>query len=121
MRASRVGPQRGRDSKGGILLERSVELSIDAVRQGHDTIFQGALLRGAWGGYPDFLERVDRPFTLGACSYEVIDTKLKRKPDPKHVLQLEPYFDLLSEVQVRALRPPMSRLDDDLERRGAAA
>ncbi len=38
--------------------------------------------------YADFLERVARPSKLGDFSYEVVDTKLKRSPDPKHLLQL---------------------------------
>lgn len=94
--------------KEGIPLERSVELTLEAMRQGPDIIFQGALLGGAWGGYSDFLERVERPSALGAWSYEVVDTKLKRKPDPKHVLQLSLYSDLLTEVQ--GVRPEAAHL-----------
>ncbi len=86
-------------AKDGLTLEQSVELTVAAMREGPDIIFQGALLGGAWGGYSDFLERVERPSDLGAWSYEVVDTKLKRKPDPKHVLQLCLYSDLLAEVQ----------------------
>lgn len=85
--------------KDGISLEDSVRLTHEAMRDGPDVIFQGALLDGAWGGYSDFLERVERPSDLGAWSYEVVDTKLKRKPDPKHVLQLCLYSDLLAKVQ----------------------
>lgn len=85
--------------KDGIPLEESVRLTFEAMRDGPDVIFQGALLDGAWGGYSDFLERVERPSDLGAWSYEVVDTKLKRKPDPKHVLQLCLYSDLLTKVQ----------------------
>ncbi len=85
--------------KEGVPLERSVELTLDALRLGPDVVFQGALLGGRWGGYSDFLERVDRPSDLGPFSYEVVDTKLKRKPDPKHVLQLALYSDLLAAVQ----------------------
>ncbi|WIA54155.1 TM0106 family RecB-like putative nuclease [Sphingobium sp. WTD-1] len=94
--------------KDGIPLERSVELTIDAMRDGPDVIFQGALLGGAWGGYTDFLERIDRPSAIGPWSYEVVDTKLKRKPDPKHVLQLSLYSDLLTDVQ--ELRPEAAHL-----------
>ena len=61
-------------------------------------VFQGALYSGRWGGWSDFLVRVDRPSDLGPFSYEVIDTKLKRRADPKHVLQLVLYSDLLAEV-----------------------
>ncbi|MFA5990316.1 MAG: TM0106 family RecB-like putative nuclease [Sphingomonas sp.] len=85
--------------KDGILLEESVRLTLEAMADGPDVIFQGALLDGAWGGYSDFLERVERPSDLGSWSYEVVDTKLKRKPDPKHVLQLCLYSDLIAKVQ----------------------
>lgn len=83
----------------GLSLEESARLTVEAMRAGPDVIFQGALLEGAWGGYSDFLERVDLPSDLGAWSYEVVDTKLKRRPDPKHVLQLCLYSDLLARVQ----------------------
>lgn len=86
-------------AKDGLPLEASVVLTREAMAAGPDVVFQGALLGGAWGGYSDFLERVERPSSLGGWSYEVVDTKLKRKPDPKHVLQLCLYSDLLAEVQ----------------------
>lgn len=85
--------------KDGLSLEDSVELTKLAMAHGPDVIFQGALLDGAWGGYSDFLERVERPSRLGSWSYEIVDTKLKRRPDPKHVLQLCLYSDLLEVVQ----------------------
>lgn len=68
-----------------------------ALSAGPDVIFQGAFLSGNWGGWSDFLERVDHP--TGAFSYEVADTKLKRRAHPKHVLQLVLYSDLLTEIQ----------------------
>ncbi len=70
-----------------------------ALAEGPDILFQGALLSGNWGGWSDFLERVERPSALGAFSYEVTDTKLKRRPHPRHVLQLVLYSDLLADVQ----------------------
>ncbi|PZX28430.1 TM0106 family RecB-like putative nuclease [Rhodobacter capsulatus] len=70
-----------------------------ALAQGAEVVFQGAFLSGNWGGWSDFLLRVDRPSALGPFSYEVADTKLKRSPHPKHVLQLVLYSDLLTEVQ----------------------
>ena len=94
--------------KSGIPLERSVDLTIEAMKEGPEVIFQGALLGGAWGGYTDFLERVEVPSSLGAWSYEVVDTKLKRRPDPKHVLQLSLYSDLLTDVQ--QVRPEQAHL-----------
>ncbi|UWS78245.1 TM0106 family RecB-like putative nuclease [Phaeobacter sp. G2] len=70
-----------------------------ALADGLDVVFQGAFLSGNWGGWSDFLERVETPSALGAFSYEVADTKLKRRADPKHVLQLVLYSDLLAEIQ----------------------
>ncbi|MEY8880962.1 TM0106 family RecB-like putative nuclease [Donghicola sp. XS_ASV15] len=70
-----------------------------ALAQGPGVVFQGALAQGRWGGWSDFLERVDTPSDLGPFSYEVADTKLKRKATPKHVLQLVLYSDLLAELQ----------------------
>ena len=70
-----------------------------ALAAGPDVVFQGALQGGNWGGWSDFLERVPRPSALGDFSYEVADTKLKRRPHPKHVLQLVLYSDLLAQVQ----------------------
>ena len=98
--------------KDGIPLEESVRLTIDAMKAGPDIIFQGALLDGAWGGYSDFLEKVERPSTFGGWGYEVVDTKLKRKPDPKHVLQLCLYSDLLAKVQGSAPQAAHLQLGD---------
>lgn len=80
-------------------LDQAAEATVSALSDGKPYIFQGAFRSGAWGGYSDFLERVDTPSKLGAYSYEVVDTKLKRSPDPKHVLQLVLYSDLLAEIQ----------------------
>lgn len=44
------------------------------------------------------MERVERPSALGPFSYEVADAKLKRRPYPKHILQLVLYSDLLAEI-----------------------
>lgn len=69
------------------------------LAEGAEIVFQGAFLSGRWGGWSDFLERVERPSRLGGFSYEVTDTKLKRRPHPRHVLQLTLYSDMLAEVQ----------------------
>ncbi|MEO1688974.1 MAG: nuclease, partial [Pseudomonadota bacterium] len=80
-------------------------LSADAkatratLAAGAEVVFQGAFGSDHWGGWSDFLERVERPSALGPFSYEVTDTKLKRRPHPKHVLQLALYSDLLAEIQ----------------------
>jgi predicted RecB family nuclease len=71
----------------------------EAMGRGVDVIYQGALAQDQWGGWADFILRVDRPSALGGCSYEVVDTKLKRSVDPKHILQLVLYSDLVAEIQ----------------------
>ena len=80
-------------------LWENAEATRAAMAKGPDVVFQGALAQGRWGGWSDFLERVETPSALGPFSYEVADTKLKRKATPKHVLQLVLYSDLLAEVQ----------------------
>jgi predicted RecB family nuclease len=80
-------------------LPQNADTTRAVLTEGHDVVFQGAFLSGNWGGWSDFLERVERPSALGQFSYEVTDTKLKRRPHPKHVLQLVLYSDLLTEIQ----------------------
>lgn len=80
-------------------LMQNADTTRAALSDGPEVVFQGAFLSGNWGGWSDFLERVERPSALGAFSYEVADTKLKRRPHPKHVLQLVLYSDLLTEIQ----------------------
>ena len=82
--------------------EAAIDHTITALRDGARVVFQGALAGGMWGGWSDFLERVETPSGLGDFSYEVADTKLKRKPAPSHVLQLVLYSDLLALIQGKA-------------------
>ena len=88
-----------------IEIPRSSDLASDVVATrgalsgGPDVVYQGAFRSENWGGWSDFLERVDLPSDLGPFSYEVTDTKLKRHPSPKHVLQLVVYSDLLAKEQ----------------------
>ena len=96
-------------SAGGVVeisrelpFDEAVEATSRVLRGGARVVFQGALAGGAWGGWSDFLERMDTPSSLGSFSYEVADTKLKRRPAPAHVLQLVLYSDLLAAVQGRA-------------------
>ncbi len=70
-----------------------------ALADGVQVIAQGALVGLGWSGIVDFLERVDVPSQLGSWSYEVVDSKLKRTPDPQHVMQLVVYSDLLEHIQ----------------------
>ena len=85
-----------------VSFEESVRATKKALNDGPDIVFQAALEGGMWGGYADFIERVPVSSDLGPYSYEVTDTKLKRKPAPGHVLQLVLYSDLLAELQGHA-------------------
>ena len=80
-------------------LELDVAETRAVLSAGADVVYQGAFRSDNWGGWSDFLERVETPSDLGAFSYEVTDTKLKRRPSPKHVLQLVVYSDLLARIQ----------------------
>lgn len=73
--------------------------TAQAMADGEDVIFQGALEWGTWRGFADFIERVDAPSGLGSFSYEPVDTKLKRKADPKHAIQLSIYARALERLQ----------------------
>jgi uncharacterized protein len=84
-------------------LDEMTEATRQAMRDGVDVIYQGALRSGQWHGYSDFLLRVDIPSKLGEYSYEVADTKLARTARPKHVVQLCIYSDLVAREQ--GLRP----------------
>ena len=80
-------------------LAQDAEATRVALAEGPSVVFQGAFLWGSWGGWSDFLKRVETPSDLGAFSYEVTDAKLKRRAHPKHLLQLALYSDMLAEVQ----------------------
>ena len=56
-----------------------------------------------WWGDADFLIKCDTPSSLGDFSYEVLDTKLTRTAEPKHIIQLCIYSELLTDLQ--GLRP----------------
>ncbi|HET7400134.1 MAG TPA: TM0106 family RecB-like putative nuclease, partial [Usitatibacter sp.] len=71
----------------------------EAMAAGADIIFQAAFVSDAFYGRADFLRRVEAPSALGAYSYEVLDTKLGRKPRAKFLVQLCFYSDLLAEAQ----------------------
>jgi predicted RecB family nuclease len=79
--------------------EDLVERTLQAMREGHDVVFQAALRSGSFYGRADFLRRVEEPSALGAWRYEPADTKLARSPKAKFLMQLAFYSDLLGEVQ----------------------
>jgi predicted RecB family nuclease len=86
-------------------LGERVAATRQAMLDGVEVIYQGALLSAPWHGFSDFLLRVDGVASrLGSYTYDVADTKLARTATPKHVIQLCVYAELLEEVQGQA--PP---------------
>jgi len=77
----------------------AVAATTEAMVRGDSVIVQAALQGGNWSGRADVLLRVERPSSLGAWSYEVIDTKLARETKGNTVLQISLYSDLLGEMQ----------------------
>ena len=79
--------------------DAAVTTTRDAMAEGVAFVVQGALRQGQWSGRADVLRRVEKPSSLGAWSYEALDTKLARETTGATVLQLCLYSDLLSHVQ----------------------
>jgi predicted RecB family nuclease len=75
----------------GSLAER-VRLARQAIERGAALIYQGALTREAWLGYPDFLVRIG---SAPAVSFAPEDAKLSRKAKGEYLLQLGVYAELL--------------------------
>ncbi len=88
------------EGSGGIDEARMIK-TLEAMRAGAAIIVQGAFIRDGWAGRADILKRVESPSTLGAWSYEVIDTKLARQTKGATILQLCVYSDLLAAAQGR--------------------
>jgi predicted RecB family nuclease len=84
---------------GGIENPRAREDTLAAMKAGHPAISQAFLGEGDWYGYADVLRRVEMPSSLGAFSYEAIDTKLSRETQGSTILQLSFYSDFLQSVQ----------------------
>lgn len=77
----------------------AAQTTADAMRAGSKYIYQAVFLTGDWHGIADFLERIDRPSSLGNWSYQVLDTKLARHPRPEHALQLCFYSHAVEQIQ----------------------
>ena len=86
------------DTKG-VVTDEVVNLTLDSMRAGVDFIYQAALFSNGEYGVADFLRKTNKPSKLGNFSYEILDTKLKSKLDPKYVFQLVFYSDILYNIQ----------------------
>ncbi len=76
--------------------ERAQRETVEAMRAGHDVVYQGVFADGGWRGVADFLLRQPDG------TYEALDTKLARGAKPSHILQLCFYDEQLARVQGRA-------------------
>ena len=83
-------------------------LATEALKLIPDVVYQARLTDAPWYGDADFLIKTDTPSKLGAFSYEVLDTKLSSSPEPKHIMQLCVYSDLLEKAQ--GIRPKLMHL-----------
>ena len=75
----------------GSLADRA-RLTREAIERGAKLIYQGALTKEAWLGYPDFLVRTGSAPVLG---FAPEDAKLSRKAKGEYLLQLGVYAELL--------------------------
>lgn len=78
--------------------------TLEAMHQGVDVIVQARLELVPFGGYADFLVKVQHaedaePSLLGNWHYEVWDTKLANKLKPTFVIQLCCYAQMLESIQ----------------------
>ncbi|HEY5234535.1 MAG TPA: TM0106 family RecB-like putative nuclease, partial [Rhabdochlamydiaceae bacterium] len=80
-------------------LENRARMTQEAMKAGVPYVSQAALLKDQWHGFADLLRRVERPSSLGSYSYEAVDIKLSRQPEPSHIIQLCVYSDLLEQYQ----------------------
>ncbi|GAA1142000.1 TM0106 family RecB-like putative nuclease [Ornithinicoccus hortensis] len=75
------------------------DLTLTAMREGADVIYQGVLFDRSWLGIADFLLKVDRPSDLGDWSYDIADTKLARRLKVPALLQMAGYAARLEQLQ----------------------
>lgn len=73
--------------------------TIEAMKEGREVIYQGALRDGQFLGYADFLVKTAGDSQLGNYHYEPWDTKLALKSKPYFLVQLACYADLLCLIQ----------------------
>ncbi len=82
-----------------ISLEERIAKTNDAIKKGVEIIYQGVLYDGLWRGDADFLIKYNEMSKLGNHSYEVLDIKLSKNAEAKHIIQLCVYSDLLNNIQ----------------------
>jgi predicted RecB family nuclease len=78
---------------------KAAELTLAAMADGADVIYQGVLSSGNWAGRPDFLLKIPGRGGRWAHHYEVVDAKLAQEPRASAVLQLCVYTEHLASLQ----------------------
>ena len=73
--------------------------TVLALKEGFKVIHKAFFIEETFRGEVDFLIRVETKSDLGAWSYEVWDTKIARKPQTRHVLQITAYSYMLGKLQ----------------------
>ncbi len=94
-----VGIEADRSLRGAARLADQVDATLAAMRAGVDIVYQATLRDGELIGHADFLRRVPGASAFGDWHYEVLDTKLARRPQAKFLVQLAFYSRLLARVQ----------------------
>lgn len=85
--------------KQGLGLSARADSTLAAMVSGVEIVYKAVLYAFPWKCEADFLQRCDRPSALGDYSYEIADTTLARTADPKHIIKLCVYSELLARLQ----------------------
>ena len=76
--------------------------TLAAMREGVGAIVQAPLANVQFSGIADVLLRCESPSSLGAYSYEPVETKLARDTRASAILQLMTYCELVEPLQGKA-------------------
>ena len=80
-------------------LEEQSRQTREAMENGAGFIYQAFLENDILAGYPDFLEKVEKPSALGDFSYRILDTKLSNTPTAANAVQLIHYSQIAEQIQ----------------------
>ena len=80
--------------------EDKIASTIEAMKEGIDVVYQGALADGEYAGFSDFLVKTPGvESSLGNYYYEPWDTKLALHAKPYFLTQLACYADMMTKIQ----------------------
>jgi uncharacterized protein len=74
-------------------------ITVQAMEQGAQMIYQARLRHGSLGGWADFVVRIDGQSVWGDYQYEVWDAKLARSAKPYFMIQLCAYAEMMEQLQ----------------------